>query len=424
MTQEPRIPLFEMIMCLSNAMDLVSPHVVDHHKRVAYIAASIAAEMGLSEAEQEDILMAGIVHDIGAISLKDRLDGLRFESEHPHAHAELGYRLIRSFETFARIAPIIRFHHVPWERGKGARFRGERVPIVSHILHLSDRIAVLINPKKEVLGQAKGVIEIVTGGAEVLFIPELLDSFVTLAKKEYFWFDAVSSFIGKILKDRTKLATIELNLEGLLGLTKLFSKIIDFRSGFTASHSSGVAASAEALAGMVGLPLQDCGMIRIAGYLHDLGKLAVPAEILEKPGRLTKEENNIIKNHPYHTYRTLETVKDLGKIKVWASLHHECMNGKGYPFHFEAADIPLQSRIMAVADVFTAITEDRPYRSGMSRSDALSTLRQMAANGELDPDLVALLIFHYDSINDARLEAQTSEYREYREFGGEAYLTN
>jgi HD-GYP domain-containing protein (c-di-GMP phosphodiesterase class II) len=421
MTEELRIPLFEMTMCLSNAMDLVSPHVVDHHKRVAHIATSIAAEIGLSASDQEDIMMAGIVHDIGAISLKDRLDGLHFELEHSDAHAELGYRLIRSFGTFASIAPLVRFHHVPWAHGKGADIGGTPVPLSAHILHLADRIAVLINQKREILGQVKGIVQIVKAGTDVLFVPELLDAFMTLAGRECFWFDAVSPSIGHILKERTKLPAVELDLEGLLGLTNVFSTIIDFRSRFTACHSSGVAAAAEGLARLIGLPSQDLLCLRVAGHLHDLGKLAVPSEILEKPGRLTREEQNVIRNHPYHTFRTLANVKGLGKIKVWASLHHECMNGNGYPFHVRAADIPLQARVMAVADVFTAITEDRPYRSGMPKGDARWTLRQMTAHGELDPDIVALLDLHYEKINDVRLAAQTSEYREYRRFGGEVF---
>lgn len=413
--QELHVSLFEMSMCLSNAMDLVSPAVVDHHKRVAYIASSIAAELGLTEQIQEDLIMAGILHDIGALSLNDRLDTLNFEVD--STHAEVGYRLVKTFDIFSNIAPLLRCHHLTWENGKGSSFRGEQVSTACHILHLADRIAVLINAKEEILGQSRNICKRIEEGSGEKFVPELVDIFLSLSQRESFWFDAVSSSISQILTGGIRTATIELNLEELLSLSQLFSKIIDFRSHFTATHSSGVAASAEGLAKLSGLTGQECRMMKIAGYLHDLGKLAVPAEILEKSGRLTREESNVIKNHPYHTYRIIETVRNLDKIKVWASLHHECINGNGYPFHYDGDDIPLGSRIMAVADVFTAVTEDRPYRSGMSKTAALKTLRQMAGNGELDRDLVALLTLNYDRVNDLRLEAQTSEYREYREFG-------
>lgn len=413
---ELHAPLFEMSMSLSYALDLVSPYVVDHHKRVAYIAASIAAEMGLSEADQEDVLLAGLMHDIGALSLRDRIDALSFELENPHVHAELGYRLIRTFSYFSDIAPLVRFHHYPWNNGKGSSFRGEPVPLLAHVLHLADRVAVLINMDREVLGQQEGISEKIDKGAGSLFMPEQVSSFKRLSRKECFWFDATSPTISQILSQMTNLTSVLLDKDGLFGLSKLFSKIIDFRSRFTATHSSGVAASAEALARTVGMSEQECHSMRIAGYLHDLGKLAVPAEILEKKGRLTLTEMNIVKKHPYYTYRIIDTVKNCDVIKIWASLHHECIDASGYPFHFNGAAIPLGSRIMAVADVFTALTEDRPYREGMLRDRAMAILEDMAARQALDQELISVLRCNFEEVNAIRLAAQEEESREFEEF--------
>lgn len=409
-----RLPLFEISMSISYAMDLVSPLVVDHHKRVAYIASSIAAEMRLSEEEQADLVMAGVLHDIGAVSLRERLVALNFETERSNSHAETGYRLLKSCHVFSRIAPIVRFHHLPWNNGKGHLMK--RAPLASHILHLADRITALINLQSEILGQVRFIREVITEGVGMTFMPELVDLFKSLSRRESFWFDVVSPSIGKILLGRIRLAAADLDLDGLLSLAKLFSKIIDFRSRFTSTHSSGVAASAGSLADIVGLSRQDCKMIRIAGYFHDLGKLAVPERILEKRGRLTKEENNLIRSHPYYTYRIIGTVKNLDKMNLWASLHHEHLNGDGYPFHCKGDEIPLGSRIMAVADVFTALTEDRPYRPGMTKKAVLQTLQQKARMSELDPDLVGVLSLNYEKINATRLASQLQEYREFEEF--------
>lgn len=410
-----RISLFEMTMCLSNAMDMVSPYVVDHHKRVAYIASSIAAEMGLPEKERENLILAGLLHDIGAFSLKDRLDALNFDSDYSHKHAELGHRLIKTYKSFAKIAPLIRFHHVPWDNGRGNSFAGEPVPLSSHILHLADRIAVRINLKENILEQTKDITKKIKGGSGEKFVPELIDTFVDLSKKQYFWFDIASPLISQILVKKMSLTAIELGINGLLSLTKLFGEIIDFRSPFTATHSSGVAASAVSMAKLTGMTEEECIMMKIAGYLHDLGKLAVPSEILGKPGKLMKKENNIIKNHPYHTYRILDNIRGLETIKLWASFHHECLDGRGYPFHLRDENIPHGSKIMAVADVFTALTEDRPYRQGMSKKRVIRTLRGMAKNLSLDKDIVEILIRNYDDLNDSRLTAQAEESREYTE---------
>lgn len=406
-------------MCLSNALDLVSPRVVDHHKRVAYIACSIAEELGMPEAERETLMLAGLLHDIGAISVKDRLEALQFEIESPNLHAELGYRLVRTFHSFSDVAQLVRYHHVPWDRGRGSSMQGQHVPISCHVLHLADRIAVLIDQKKEILGQTDRIKNAIRCGSGDKFVPEYVDTFIRLSEKECFWFDTVSPAISDILKDMTGLSSIVLTYDMLYGMIKLFGRIIDFRSRFTATHSSGVAATATALAKMAGMTKAEGDIMRIAGYMHDMGKLAVPAEILEKPGKLKGAESNIIKNHPYHTYRIIGTVRGLDTINQWASFHHEHIDGSGYPFHKSGTAIPLGSRIMAVADVFTALSEDRPYRSGMSKYDTLQTMQTMAGTSALDGDLVSLVTLKYKEINAMRAAAQTEESGEYREFGAE-----
>ena len=134
----------------------------------------------------------------------------------------------------------------------------------------------------------------------------------------------------------------------------------------------------------------------VAGYLHDLGKLAVNNAILEKPGQLDDEEFNSIKSHPFYTYRTLQVIKEFETINTWAALHHERLDGSGYPFHLTAEDIPLGSRIIAMADVFTAITEDRPYRKGMDRDEVLGVMSGMVAGKKLCPNVFQLLADHFE----------------------------
>src|SRR5208337_2538002 len=102
----------------------------------------------------------------------------------------------------------------------------------------------------------------------------------------------------------------------------------------------------------------------IAGLLHDIGKLSVPEDILEKPAPLDCSEVNKIKAHSFMTHRILENIGSLDKITQWASLHHERLNGTGYPYHYGKEKLPVGARIIAVADVFTALTENRPYRKG------------------------------------------------------------
>jgi len=176
----------------------------------------------------------------------------------------------------------------------------------------------------------------------------------------------------------------------LMGLASIFWRFVDFRSHFTATHTSGVVAIVQQLAGLCGLDGAATRKIAIAAALHDLGKLSVPAETLEKAGPLSSGEWEVMRHHPSCGCDVLGKIPALGEINTWANFHHEKLSGKGYPFHLSADRIPFESRIVAVADVFTALTEDRPYRKGMSREQTGEILRAMIADGSLEPELVGI----------------------------------
>jgi HD-GYP domain-containing protein (c-di-GMP phosphodiesterase class II) len=154
--------------------------------------------------------------------------------------------------------------------------------------------------------------------------------------------------------------------------------------------------------------------MRIAGFLHDLGKLAVPVEILDKPSGLVRNEYNVIRHHAFYTYRILDALPPLAVINKWAALHHERLDGKGYPFHLTAKELLEGSQIMAVADVFTAIAENRPYRAGMTRDSAIGVLDDMVRARAINGDIVTVLKKNYEEINAARTHAQAAATREYR----------
>lgn len=144
----------------------------------------------------------------------------------------------------------------------------------------------------------------------------------------------------------------------------------------------------------------------MAGLLHDIGKLAVPTEILEKPAALTPEEFAVIQRHAGVGLDLLGSVPGFACIRTWGGLHHERPDGSGYPLGLSGRQLPLPARIMAVADVFTALTEDRPYRKGMQIDDTLTVMRDMAGRSALDADVVRLLADDVARINRARLDGQ------------------
>jgi len=394
------VNLFDMVLCLARAIDFLHPAISEHHLRVAYIASRLAEELALDIEQIQDILIAGALHDLGAAcspawrglldaALTQDLPEHYLVPDELHRHGLDGYLMLRDFSPFARAAHAIRFHHVDWDGGRGAYFAGEPTPFASHILRVADHVAILPDDAVNILEQVTALRDVVMTGAPKLFHPDVAHAFANISSREAFWLDVTSRHKEWILKRRFGIATVPLDLESLHCLSRVFGKIIDYRSSFTATHSSGVAATSEHLAAQLGLDAFQRRLIGVAGYLHDIGKLAVPPAILDKPGKLTQQEMLVIKQHPYYTHQILSMVPGLETVNAWASLHHERLDGTGYPFR--ERDIPLGARIIAVADVFTAITEDRPYREGMRQEQCLAVLDKLVVEHAIDGDIVAVL---------------------------------
>lgn len=418
MSDNRSISLVEAVLCLASAIDLVNPAVANHHRRVSCLAGLIATETGMSDRLRLEVTVAGLLHDVGAFSLKERLDLLEFEMDHPFEHAEKGYLLLKTFSPLTRIARIVQHHHVPWDNGKGKMFRGQPVVPGSQILHLADRATVLINDNQPILSQIERISATIRQQSGDLFNPEVVEAFMSVAGRESTWLELTSSSLEQQLILSLEEYDPPLSLQTLNELSRLFSRIIDFRSSFTALHSSGVAAVAERIAQFQGLTSDERLMIKISGNLHDIGKLAVPKEIIEKRDQLSQNDQNIIRSHSYHTYQALTPMKRLGEIRIWSSFHHERPDGTGYPFHVKGDALDEGCRIVAIADIFTALTENRPYRPGMGRDAIRDELMEMAGRKHIDGQLMTLVSDCYEDLTGTCLGAKEKSLSEYLGFRG------
>ena len=414
MIEKTNISLYELLFSLSHVIDMVDTNLNSHHEQVAYISFRLAQELSLEEHQKKDLILSAALHDIGAFSMKRRLETLTFETNNGFEHAEAGAYLVSTFDSFANLVPIIRYHHLEWNYGRGNKFKGEAVPLASHLLHLADRVAILINKRENIISQRNSIVKIIKDYSENMLHPNLVKVFEKLSYKDDFWFSVINTdIIRKDLKKIFKNWGLELNLADLLDLSKFYSRIIDFRSNFTATHSKGVAVTAREIANLLGWSQTKAIKLEIAGYLHDLGKLAVPAEILEKPGKLTADEMNIIKSHTFYTYHALDSIEGLGEIKEWAAFHHERLDGTGYPFKHDEKRLSVGSRVLSVADIFTALTEDRPYRAGMDKDKTLLILDSMAKENAIDGNIVAKVMENYDLIDNIRELGQNNIKKDY-----------
>lgn len=412
------VNLFDLVKSLSAAPDLMNQTVANHHSRVTYIAASIASEMGLAGETQQNLILAGLLHDVGAFSLKTRTACLCFDSADTDEHAENGFHLLKDLPGFSKAAILVRYHHVPFYKSDTIEDSGMKDAY--QILYLSDRICTLIHHNEPIFIQVRHILKNIQEGIGKNFSPHIAECFLELASREYFWLDMISPCVGIILNEQFRFPDINLNLDEMITFSRIFSKIIDFKSRFTAAHSCSVSCIAEQLGKRMGFSDEKCQLIKIAGYFHDLGKLAVPSEILEKPERLTDEDYSVIKPHAYHTYRILKSVRGFDEIAGWAGFHHERLDGRGYPFHLTPERISPEARIMAVADVFTAITENRPYRKGMSEDMVKNVLNNFVSISALDGDIVSILLSHYPEIELEHKQVQAKATEEYNAFRDES----
>ena len=158
-------------------------------------------------------------------------------------------------------------------------------------------------------------------------------------------------------------------------------------------------------------PAMNVHMYEAAATRYNIGKLGIPLALLEKPGQLTDEEFPKVKRHADLSRLWLDAVPGFERVSVWGGGHHERLDGKGYPLGLKGEEIPLPSRIMAIADVFTALTEDRPYRKGMTPPEALRIVEGMVKQGHLDGDLSRLLCDHADELDAVRASSQAEARR-------------
>jgi putative nucleotidyltransferase with HDIG domain len=175
---------------------------------------------------------------------------------------------------------------------------------------------------------------------------------------------------------------------------------LDARDRYTAGHSATVAIYARDIASRMGLSEHEQELVHLCGLVHDVGKIGLPAGLLEKPGALTLDERRQMEQHPAIGERILQKVDDYGEIAAIVRHHHERMDGLGYPDRLEGTEIPLLSRVISVADAYNAMTSDRPYRDAMPSRVARLRLAQ-AVESQFDTSVVAAFEAILASANEA-----------------------
>lgn len=392
-----KFSLNDFLISVSFALDFVEMDRLgrqsNHGKRTAFIALYLGRELGLSKEELYDTAALAMLHDNGLSesSLYEVLPGEGELSvndfERSKAHCVIGEKNIKDYPFLTKPENVILYHH---ERYNGSGFyglSGDDVPLISQIIAAADGFEDRYQPGekedwKEILLQW---IKEMDGK---IFSKDLGIALRTMADDLSIWDKLADDRVGKVLSEEIPAFDCQLSFEEIQKITKIFSRIIDSKSHFTKRHSSGLAEKAAAMADYYGKSSEEKTKLVIAADLHDLGKLAVPNSILDCPRALTDKEFKIVKKHVYYTRVALETISGFEDITEWAANHHEKLNGKGYPFGKTGDELDFNSRMMGCLDIYQALTEERPYREGMSHGETMKVLGNMAEMGMIDEGIV------------------------------------
>ena len=300
-------------------------------------------------------------------------NGEQFATELIATRCERGAHISIQLGFDAEVAAGIRCLDEHWNgRGKPARLGGADIPLGSRIALLSQVVDVFHSAAGK-----EHVVEEVHKRSGSWFDPAVVEAFLQAQRQPGFW-EALSDSdlqrrIGEI-EPASKVVRID--EQRLDTIAEAFAQVVDAKSNYTYGHSTRVAAYTEVVATRLGLPQQRVRWLRRGALLHDIGKLGVSNAVLDKPGRLDEDEWAQVRAHAAYSEQILARLHIFSELAFVAAAHHERLDGKGYPRGLAADRIPLETRIITVADIFDAITAERPYRGPIPVADAIAMMEK------------------------------------------------
>ena len=423
------VALSEVLGALSYALDLTEGEPPGHAVRTTAIGMRLAEQIGLGEEDRSSLFYALLLKDAGCSSNAARLSSLFAADDHaakramkvtdwskPGALAAYTWRNIepgrgplakaRRMRSIAqedevtrevigtrceRGADIARMLELPepsaqairaldehWDgSGHPMGLVGEEIPLLGRILCLAQTVEIFTRTT----GPA-GAMAMALKRAGRWFDPALVEALLAIRDDQAFWGPlADPSVVPPAAAWEPDDRVVMADDRRLDRVAEAFARVIDAKSPYTARHSEQVARWAVAIAEQLDFDAAGLRDLWRAGLLHDIGKLAVSNRILDKPGRLDPDEMAVIREHPRHTQAILARVACFRSIVHTAASHHERLDGRGYHRGLAAFDLTRAARVLAVADIYEALTAERPYRAAMPAERALDIVRSERGTG-------------------------------------------
>lgn len=387
-----RINLNQIVLALSDALDAVEGELAGasrgHSKRVARMAAAMGEACGMEASDLNDLQCAAALHDNALTEyLATEFDRAKLDAADPYElslHCSIGAENIRKLPLSEKAAAAVRFHHENAD-GSGAFGRtAADTPREGKILHIADAADVRFDIRGKGSGERRALENYCLETRGSVYDEYTIDLFLSVATPSFL--DDMDR-TDELLKDGGKV--VEDGARALAGIADVFKSIIDYKSDSTSRHSRGIAEKASRMASYYGFDRETADKFYFSAALHDIGKLYVRTAVLEKPGSLDAEEFAHVQNHAAATFSVLSAIDGMEDVTRWAAYHHEKLDGSGYPFGLTAASLDANCRLMAVLDIYQALTERRPYKDGMPHKAAMKLIYRDVEVGKLDANAAA-----------------------------------
>lgn len=411
-----RVSLSEVLAAMSRALDLTEGQSVGHTVRTTLIGMRIAEELDLSAFDRVALYGSLLLKDSGSSGqsrIAEVVGAQPEESGNGHRTGVFPARAISAWKSVGgdpmRVVGSLFRRRKNGESSEKPMSRAERGSSMAVRMGFSTATAdgiLHIDEHWDGTGTPDGLVgHEIPVFSRIILLAQTLDAFYTqrgliaamrmARERSGQWFDPSLVRIARSFRedldwweslqspDATAMAvavepqqhTRFVDDRGLDDVARAFAEIIDAKSSYTYQHSTNVAKYARATAFELGFEKRDVSVLNRAALLHDVGKLGVSSSILDKAGPMTDDERKEMQRHPLYTWEILQRVGAFATFARTAALHHEKLDGSGYPWGVKAEELDIPARILCVADIYEALTAHRPYRAGLSRDAALKIIR-------------------------------------------------
>jgi HD-GYP domain-containing protein (c-di-GMP phosphodiesterase class II) len=405
MIREDTIDLDHLVLLCSRSLRLYDRRLIDHGERVTMIASNILDVWERRDSvDRQTMLLLCLFHDIGAYKTEEIDRMLEFESNRVHEHSTYGYLFLKYFSPLESVSEALLYHHMS---AKVSREMNFPLRDYSNLIHLADRmdVAVATGMGKEEL------IALLEENSEEQFDMTQVRSLTGLLRETALYEDIRDNHFHECVL--AQLHRCRITADEAMAYLKMLVFTVDFHSPDTVGHSVTTTITSLYLAEQNHLPDVQMDRIFFAALVHDIGKIAIPTEILENPGKLSFEQMEIMKGHVSYTEELLTGLVSTDVLQI-ASRHHEKLDGSGYPHGVPGDALSTCERIVGVADIFSALTGKRSYKDRFDREKTIGILREMARDGKIDRTLVEQISAGYDELMRRITEAVQPMMETYR----------